>query len=115
MPNTSKIQVFLASKRHHTPVIRTIFSVIIELLEIIGFVIGFVAVVQLPAKNMKKDVLEITGDWETSWHAIREEVQILVSSSIESRTLGFIAMVFIVTAFILRTFVSRVIRMPADL
>lgn len=115
MPKPSKVQAFLASKRNHTPAMRTIFSVIVELLEIIGFVIGFVAVVQLPAKNMERDILKITGDWDSSWNALKEEVQILVNSSIESRTLGFIAMVFIVAAFILRTVVSRAIRMPSDL
>lgn len=110
-----KLTKFLASTRNHTPIMRTAFSVIIEMLEIVGFVIGFVAVVQLPAKNMIKDVAEITDDWKKSMHAVREEIKILVDSSIESRTLGFIAMIFIVAAFILRTFVSRVIRMRSDL
>jgi len=111
----SKFNTFIRSRRNHSPINRLIFAVIIELLEIIGFVIGFVAVVQLPAKNMQSDLNVITKDWQTSFHAIREEIKILVDSSIESRNLGFIAMIFIVIAFLLRTIVSRAIRMPGDL
>jgi hypothetical protein len=103
-------------KRRHTPAAKFTFAILIELFEIIGFVIGFVAVVQLPAKNMESDLTKIDeNSWVNSVHAVKEELKILVDSSIQSRTLGFVAMVFIVIAFILRTIVSRIIRMPGDL
>lgn len=102
-------------QRHYSHKSRMAFSLVIELLEIIGFIVGFVAVVMLPAQNMQRDLLEIGDDWQTSFQAVKEELVILVDSSIQSRTLGFIAMVCIVTAFILRSIVSRIIHMTGDL
>lgn len=93
------------------------FAIVIEMLEIIGFVIGFYAVVALPQDSMKSDITNLTEKqtWQESFKFVKDELKILVDSSIESRTLGFIAMVFIVVAFILRTIVSRIIKMPSDL
>jgi hypothetical protein len=94
---------------------KTAFAVAIEVLEIVGFALGFVAIVQLPQGNMSSDLNHITGDWETSVAAVKDELNILVQSSIESRTLGLIAMVCIVLAFVLRTIVSRILRIPPDI
>lgn len=93
------------------------FAVVIEMLEIIGFIIGFYAVVALPAKSMESDLTHIKQgeSWQDSVQYVQDELKILVESSIQSRTLGFVAMVFIIVAFILRTIVSRLIRMPTDL
>lgn len=102
--------------RKYTPRGKAAFAVVIEMLEIIGFVIGFYAVVALPAKNMESDLTKIDEQsWKKSFQFVQDELRILVESSIESRTLGFVAMVFIVVAFILRTIVSRVLQIPADL
>lgn len=93
------------------------FAIVIEMLEIIGFVIGFYAVVALPEDSMKSDITNLTEHqtWQESFKFVKDELKILVDSSIESRTLGFVAMVFIVVAFVLRTIVSRIIQMPSDL
>lgn len=101
----------------YRPVGKAAFAIVIEMLEIIGFVIGFYAVVALPAKNMESDLTHIKEgtSWQDSVQFVQDELKILVESSIDSRKLGFIAMVFIVVAFILRTIVSRVIHMPSDL
>lgn len=99
----------------YTPLGKVSFAIVIEMLEIIGFVIGFWAIVQLPAKSMNRDLATIGTDWPTSHAAVKDELTILVDSSIESRTLGFAAMACIVTAFILRTIVSRILRMPSDI
>ena len=104
------------TKRKYTQRGRAAFAVVIEMLEIIGFVIGFYAVVALPAKNMQSDLTKIDEQsWKKSFQFVQDELRILVESSIESRTLGFVAMVFIVVAFILRTIVSRVLQIPTDL
>jgi len=93
------------------------FAMVIELLEIVGFVIGFYAVVALPQDSMKSDITNLNEkqSWQESFKFVKDELKILVDSSIESRTLGFVAMVFIVIAFVLRTIVSRIIKMPSDL
>lgn len=102
--------------RKYTPLGKASFAIVIELLEIVGFVLGFIAIVQLPQASMNRDLAQITkNSWEDSYQAVKEELNILVDSSIESRTLGFAAMACIVAAFVLRTIVSRLIRMPADL
>lgn len=101
----------------YRPLGKAVFAVVIEMLEIVGFVIGFYAVVALPAKNMESDLAHIKEGttWQESVKFVQDELKILVESSIDSRKLGFVAMVFIVVAFILRTIVSRVIHMPSDL
>lgn len=114
--SSSKFAKMVSGTRRHSPVARFAFYIVIELLGIIGFVVGFVAVVQLPAKNMESDISKIDEhSWQDSVDAVRDELRILVNSSIESRTLGFIAMGFIVTAFVLQTIVRRVIRIPSDI
>ena len=104
-------------KPKYSPQGKMAFAVVIEMLEIIGFVIGFYAVVALPQDSMKSDITNLTEKqtWQESFKFVKDELQILVDSSIESRTLGFVAMVFIVIAFVLRTIVSRIIKMPSDL
>lgn len=101
----------------YRPLGKAVFAVVIEMLEIVGFVIGFYAVVALPAKNMESDLTHIKEGttWQDSVKFVQDELKILVESSIDSRKLGFVAMVFIVVAFILRTIVSRVIHMPSDM
>lgn len=101
-------------RRRYTRAGKIAFAVTIELLEIIGFVIGFYAVVALPSKSMETDLTKIDKTWETSMKFVQDELRILVDSAIESRTLGFVAMVFIVVAFFLRTILSRVIGMPSE-
>ena len=104
-------------KPKYSPQGKMAFAIVIEMLEIIGFVIGFYAVVALPQDSMKSDITNLIEKqtWQESFKFVKDELKILVDSSIESRTLGFIAMVFIVVAFILRTIVSRLIKMPSDL
>ena len=102
-------------RRRYTRTGKIAFAVAIELLEIVGFVIGFYAVVALPKNSMETDLTKLDkNSWETSMKFVQDELRILVDSAIESRTLGFVAMVFIVVAFFLRTILSRVIGMPSE-
>lgn len=102
-------------RRRYTRKGKIAFAVAIELLEIVGFVIGFYAVVALPANSMETDLTKINPqNVQTSMKFVQDELRILVDSAIESRTLGFVAMVFIVVAFFLRTILSRVIGMPSE-
>ena len=68
----------------YKPLGKAAFAVVIEMLEIIGFVIGFYAVVALPAKNMESDLTHIKkgSTWRESVQFVQDELKILVESFI---------------------------------
>lgn len=99
--------------RTYTRTGKMAFWIVVEVLEIVGFAVGFYAIINTPVNNMNHDLASIHSANDQSVLAIKDELTILVDSTISSRTMGFIAMVLIVSAFILRTIVGRVIHMPS--
>lgn len=81
-----------------------VFAVVVELLELIGFGVGFYAIVHTPIRNMQNDLKNLDLD------GVKDEVTMLVDSAIESRTMAFVALALVVAAFILRTIVGRSLR-----
>jgi hypothetical protein len=86
-----------------------IFWILIETFELIGFAVGFYAIANTPVANMRSDVKHLDEP-----AILREEINLLVESTIGGRQMAFVSLGLIIAAFILRTIVSRVIKMPSS-
>jgi hypothetical protein len=97
-------------KPHYTQTGVLIFGLTIEILEIVGFGLGFYSIINLPVSNMKNDLSHVVDNSTKSVMAIKDDLRLMVHSSITSRVVGFWALACILLAFVLRTIVRRAIR-----
>lgn len=87
----------------------TIFWIVIETFELIGFAVGFYAIANTPVANMRSDVKHIERT-----DVLRDEINMLVESTVGGRQMAFVSLGLIIAAFILRTIVARLIKMPTS-